>query len=141
MAAASGPGFFGLLFAVFGIGFSAFQLSGDWMDGGAQLTVIKWATSGQVPYFAVVPVLNMAMDLISLIVGVIGLAIGGSIGLLLNVVGMVLGASGMLLGFAFLLPGKLSEGMPPAFRNMLLTGELVGALSETENLIAYSQGY
>lgn len=65
--------------------------------------------------------------------------IRGGIGLLVNLVDMILGGAGMVLGFAFLTTSKLSVRLPPAFRESLLTDELVGALSESESLIAYSQ--
>lgn len=126
---------FGLLLGVVGVGVSLYQLGGDIAAGPDAVLLLKYAMDGYLSYVVAVPIVNLALDVLSVVLGLAALTVSGALAYLLNVLGLFVGAAGEMLGLALLTVPSLARTVKLyGMSNMVLSGELVGGVGTALSL-------
>jgi hypothetical protein len=126
---------FGLLLGIVGVALTGFQLYGDVGAGPAAVLLTKYAFDGYLSYVVAAPIVNLALDLLSFILGIASLLVSGAVQYLLNVIGLFVGLAGDFFGLALLVVPKLSSDVKEyGMANSVLTGLALGGIATSLNV-------
>ncbi len=133
------------LLTAFGVTLASYQFYGDMTGARYMLDLLVTARTTPGAEIAMLPTLSFVMDAISLLIALhtlpppIGIIQGG-MAHVMNIIGLLLGTAGLVIGGYALLFKRPALAEPPGLLDTTITGEALGAIGTTANLIQVAAG-